>query len=392
MEVLGGGTFLTGSTVNVASGTVFDFNGSYTIASGVTLAGAGTFGLYAGTLTVNGNLTAPHFQQTAGLLAGLPVITGGYDWQGGNWSSGTTTTVGAGGVLTISTVVDHDYNATAIVNNGTVNWQDGNLRSGSSGSITNTGTWNDNTALNYQFNNAFGGGTAPFTNNGTYIKTGASTTSDLVPFTNSSPGTIDVTAGTLSFTSTFANTNGSVFLGGGSAVDFPGALGLGSGTLTGTVQAPGGVTAGGLVQPVNLTITGGGLTLQSTSVLALQIGGPIAGTDYSLLAVSGSGALDGQLVINFTGGYQSVITPANTFTVLTATSALTGSFTDVANGARLNTADGFGSFVVNYGAASAFATSSIVLSGFQAVPEPSTGTLLGIGLVCCVLRLRRHRA
>ena len=101
-----------------------------------------------------------------------------YTWNSGDILTGSitptgTTTVNPADTLNIVSALDHDFNALAVTNNGTVNWQDGNLRSGSSGSITNTGIWNDNTTVNRQVNNAFGGGAATFTNYGTYNKTAA---------------------------------------------------------------------------------------------------------------------------------------------------------------------------------------------------------------------------
>ena len=392
IELLGGGTLLGTSTTTAATGATLYFNSSYNIASGATLNGPGTFQLLAGTLSVTGNLTAPNFLQTGGLLAGAPVITGGYAWQAGTWSSSGTNSVGSGGILTISTAADHDYNASAIINNGTVNWQAGYLRSGNGGTITNNGIWND-TTVNQQFNNAFGGTTATFTNNGTYARTGTGTTSVLIPFANNSTGTIVVSTGALSFTS-FTNTNGSVsFLNGGTA-SFPGVLDLGTGALSGwgTAATTGGVTAGGVVFPDNLAITGGGLTLQSTAILAIDIGGPVAGTDYSLVTISGSGALNGQLILSFSNGYEAAISGAATFIVFTAGSVLTGSFANVANGSRLVSGDSLGSFQVNYGVSSLFATNSVVLSGFQAVPEPSTWSLLGLGLLLAGLKARRRAA
>src|SRR5205085_2830334 len=48
-------------------------------------------------------------------------------------------------------------------------------------------------------------------------------------------------------------------------------------------------------------------------------------------------------------------------------------FQNVANGQRLFTSDGAGSFQVNYGTGSAFASNRLVLSNFvTAIPEPST--------------------
>jgi hypothetical protein len=64
---------------------------------------------------------------------------------------------------------------------------------------------------------------------------------------------------------------------------------------------------------------------------------------------------------------------------------IAGSFTNVANGQRLNTRDGGGSFVVNYGTSSALDPSGVILSGFQPNTNPavlrniSTRALVGNG-------------
>ena len=82
------------------------------------------------------------------------------------------------------------------------------------------------------------------------------------------------------------------------------------------------------------------------------------------------------------------VTPVNgsqTFTILTSNQALLGAFDNVANGGRLNTADGFGSFQVNYGSGSLFGAQSVVVTAF--VPEPSAALLLTASLA--VLGLRR---
>jgi hypothetical protein len=76
---------------------------------------------------------------------------------------------------------------------------------------------------------------------------------------------------------------------------------------------------------------------------------------------------------------------ADTYLLLKAQSPIAGSFTNVANGQRLNTRDGGGSFVVNYGASSAFDPTGVVLSAFQPNTNPailrniSTRGLVGTG-------------
>lgn len=101
--------------------------------------------------------------------------------------------------------------------------------------------------------------------------------------------------------------------------------------------------------------------------LKLEIGG-LNGLHDSLI-VSGSADIDGQLEICLTNGF----TPdsSDTFPVFAAAS-LIGIFDNISNGQRLDTADGLGSFIVNYGIGSPFAANQIVLSQF----EPA-GVLLG---------------
>jgi hypothetical protein len=67
---------------------------------------------------------------------------------------------------------------------------------------------------------------------------------------------------------------------------------------------------------------------------------------------------------------------------------MTGSFLNVANGQRLETSDGSGNFVVNYGAG-AYAD-EVALSDFQpgALPEPTSAVLLLFGGMGMLARRR----
>jgi hypothetical protein len=64
-------------------------------------------------------------------------------------------------------------------------------------------------------------------------------------------------------------------------------------------------------------------------------------------------------------GFDASVAAADTFTILASNQPLSGEFLNVAPGTRLNTADGHGSFRVNYGATSAFGATTVVLSDFQ---------------------------
>jgi hypothetical protein len=288
--------------------------------------------------------------------------------------------------LAISGTSDHDFDGRAFVNNGTVTWSAGHLRSGNSGTITNNAAWND-AATNYQFNNPFGGTALVFTNSatGTYTKSNSGTTTFQVPFTNS--GNIVVQAGTLAFASSFTNSGGSITTAGGN-VTFANALDLGTGTLggSGTITAPS-VTAGGIVAPGNspgaLTITGD-LTLLATATSKFEIGGLTAGTQYDTLNVSGTATLNGTLELRFVNGFAATVQGSDTFTLLNA-ATLTGTFANVTtNGFRLATTDGLGSFAVN------FSGTALTLTNFVPVPEPSTWALVLTGLSLIVVLARRR--
>ncbi|WP_228714458.1 autotransporter-associated beta strand repeat-containing protein [Posidoniimonas corsicana] len=81
------------------------------------------------------------------------------------------------------------------------------------------------------------------------------------------------------------------------------------------------------------------------AVLAIEVSGATAGTDYDLLAADEI-LLGGQLAVTLIG---DGFTPAfdDVFTVVSAAS-LSGAFDNVADGSRLNTTDGEGSFIVSY--------------------------------------------
>jgi len=132
------------------------------------------------------------------------------------------------------------------------------------------------------------------------------------------------------------------------------------------------------------TLTGSGtvygnLVLSSDpSQLDFNIGGTNQGTTYDYLAITGNVTLAGDLNIAFKNGFQNAITSGEAFAILTVagTNAITGAFDDVADGARLETTDGYGSFQVNY--ESSTNANEILLSDFVATPEPgSLGVIIG---------------
>jgi hypothetical protein len=101
--------------------------------------------------------------------------------------------------------------------------------------------------------------------------------------------------------------------------------------------------------------------------LAIDIAGPTTNTQYDVVGSEGFASLNGLLQLTLIG---FTPTGAQTFTILNTVGGIGGAFSNVANGQRLTTTDGGGSFLVNYGTGSAFDPTSIVLSSFIAVALP----------------------
>jgi T5SS/PEP-CTERM-associated repeat protein len=106
---------------------------------------------------------------------------------------------------------------------------------------------------------------------------------------------------------------------------------------------------------------GGSYTQLAGAELDLEIGGTAAGTQYSFVGIDGPAVLDGELRLSLVNGF--VPAASDTFTVLGAF-GIQGEFKNVADGGRLTTADGAGSFLVRYEPADQDGENHIVLSDF----------------------------
>ncbi len=321
----GGTNSGTGAFTIAAGGNVVFSSATYTLSDNSTLTGSGTAQLTGGTLAATGNVTLSHFQFNGGTLTGTQSFAGNLTWNRGTWNdSGTTTTIASGAALTISTAGDHDYDAHAVVNNGTVNWTAGRLRSGDGGSFTNNATFNDQLAAATDINADYGNGVATFINapGGIYTKSGSDVTRFYtVPFNNR--GTVNVNAGTLQLNAGGTNSATGVFnTASGATTLFSNSYGIVDGsalTGLGTYQVSGGVfTISGNVSVVGFLQTGGtfagtqtftsGSTLtwnsgiwNDSSATTLAAGSTLTiatGTDhdFSARAIVNNG------IVNWTGG------------------------------------------------------------------------------------------
>lgn len=228
------------------------------------------------------------------------------------------------------------------------------------------------------------------TNNGTFQKTaGESTTTVNAPFTTN--GIVRADTGILHFADSFNFDNGLLALGGGQVtlaqtLSFPSTSALtGNGTIIGNVETSGFVSPGNSIGSLSIT---GDLTLLPDSNSFFEVDADSDPKSVDLVSVSGNLVLGGTLSWN----QLSALDPISTdmFTLFTANN-LTGHLLE--RGARLSTANGHRSFIVNYGTTSIFDTNSVVFSDFEftPVPEPSTWALLMTGLFLVGWQGRRRR-
>lgn len=132
-----------------------------------------------------------------------------------------------------------------------------------------------------------------------------------------------------------------------------------------------------------------GLSFSGGALLSLELGGLLRGSGHDALNVGGSVDLGGDTVLqlSFINGFTAAA--GQQFALIQAGGGLFGQFANVADGGRLQVADGSGSFLVQYGDGQ-----RLLLSDFQAaaVPEPSTWALALAGAGLLAWRHRRRHA
>jgi hypothetical protein len=181
---------------------------------------------------------------------------------------------------------------------------------------------------------------------------------------------------TISTASVVALQNGSLMsaqlaLNGGSFVWTGGELRVDvfQGSLTnplGGRLAPGRAADG--LPAIGSTTISGNYVQQLGATLVSEIGGPVPITGFDFVDVAGSAQLGGLLEVRLLNGY--IPNPTATFTILNAGGGITGGFSLFGNGQRVTTADGVGSFLVNYGPSSSYDANKVVLSAFQLLQKP----------------------
>lgn len=359
--------------VNVNNGTVdsqlgtITFGGANTFNAGTVFTGAGSVVVNTAS-TFNGAFTSSNLTLSAGTQTGAAAVLSGQ----ARWTAGTLAgswTVAPGATLTAAGAGSKSLIGASLVNSGLLAWQAG---SGDiafiSASLTNQGVLDAQGDATL----AYGGGAAStVTNNGVLRKSGGSgstvlSNSTLLSFVNN--GTVDVQVGTIVLPASFNN----------------------AGTLkgSGTLQTSGTLTNNGTLAPGSfgvgtLALTGGALAQTAASTFAVDLTSLSA---FDLLNVAGATALNGTLALNCLGACSFAV--GDSFTILNATGALTGTFASV-------TMAGFasGAFNVIYDTANSDVR-LFVTQAVTAVPEPSTYAMLlaGVAVLGSLAWRRRPQA
>ena len=334
----GGGSL--GGSFAAASGTTIDFSGGSFAAAGATVSGAGFVQFNGGTLTLGTDAIA-NVALTGGTLMLGPAFQGGTITNltlAGSTLAGTNTVTGTmncpagivGGPLTIASTGVLNLNGSGTVyveapltNGGTVNWTGGTITvygcSGAAGPIVNLAGAQWNVLCDQTMNQSCVSASSYFANAGT-VKKSSSTgvTYFSLPFNNT--GVVTALSGTLNFngggtlggtfaagTGTLINFSAGAFSSSGNvAINGPGTVQLGGGTLTlsnnpiANLPLIGGTVVlsptfqGGTI--TNLTVAGS--TLAGTNVVTgtlnlsgTTITGPLTIANNGVLNLIGNGTL-----------------------------------------------------------------------------------------------------
>jgi fibronectin type 3 domain-containing protein len=378
----GSGALLTGSATIATGGNVLMISGTGPIAISASVTGtAGIVVAGSGSLAVNSQLSTAG--QAFTVLGGTATLNSGRDTEANVEVDGGTLLIGGSGAPNryssaanyetlkvtgglFSYVPAGGYGFRMNGDNGPASSgntgygfsaaQSGGLVSisGGGGGNFNMGNTSGSCSTIY---NLSGSGTVSVTNGSSWVL-GADTAGSSVTAFNMSGGKIFV-AGSMSGSQGTGARQAFAWTGGTLAVFTYTATNLTSGTAivvsasSNTLVNAGGVLApGDIGSPGLTTITGNYAVTSSNAVLAIDLSGTTpasafqdAATTFDRVKITGSANLGGALEVTLINNF--VPSSTGTFTILSATSAVTGSFTNVAFGSRLTTTDGLGSFLVS---------------------------------------------
>ena len=310
------GTGTNTGVINVAAGADFRINsgGSFAFNAGTVVSGAGLLDVGGGTLTVatpisltilsvfgagavtaNSPLTVGTLFLSPGTLNGTADVTvnGQFTFDGSTLSGSGNVAANGGSTFTASST--STVNGRSLILGGASTWSSGNINLGNGGVLTNAaGGTLTATSDNVLTNNL--GGTGAFVNNGTFVKqTGIGNTTFINGVTFTNTGSVNVQTGTLAVASGIAN-SGTVQVAFGATISGSitsagsGALVRGTGIYSGALILNNGSTLHPGGSPGILTVANNPVTMNAGSFFAVDLNGTTAGTGYSQLVLSGTGA------------------------------------------------------------------------------------------------------
>ena len=283
-----------------------------------------------GVVTLNQDITIEKFNLTGGTLTGPTSFTLTLN-DLFTWTGGTLTGLGnvaAGGGMTLSGTGSKNLEGSRVLtNDGTATLSGGYVQFTASGStapgavLDNNGVFNATSDADILFNN-IGGGQPSFSNDGTFNKSGAGTTTSIaIAFNNA--GTVNVDSGTLALTTSTSSGNFSVaslatlsYTGAHTFNATSSISGAGTVNVTGTVTGAGTTSISGITTNLTGTMTGSGSVTFNSGVLNWT-SGTMTGTGTTAIAapatlnLSGTGSknLEGSRVLTndgtatLSGGY-----------------------------------------------------------------------------------------
>ena len=349
-------------------------NGTHTFNSGAAVGGTGSVVLRAAenfnagsaltitnvqvasgvtTLGMAGPVTIPNFNHTAGTLGGTAQVdvTNSYSWTGGDQDGGGVTN--ANTLLTINPGFAVTIRSRTLNLNAGANFTNGFISHGQGAVINVPGGQTFNITGDFGLSFGQGGMRGVFNNAGILTKSAGAGASGIdVDLVNT--GTVLAASGTLSFTSSYAQSAGSTALNGGNLAggityNFTGGLLTGAGSISGSVNNNGAIVAPG-VTTGTLTISGT-YTQSASGTLTIKLGGTGAGS-FDVLAVGGTATLAGTLNLASFGGF--IPAGGNSFQIMTFANR-SGDFTainDTTGSPFVRTpAPGATNYVINYAAA-----------------------------------------
>jgi filamentous hemagglutinin len=350
---------ITNGTLDVSSGLMNVSNGTL---NGVSVVG-GDLQLPAnGNLQILNSISIANHNLDLGTYATLyfdgasqsvdnlnitPATTATIVVGGPNSTGSATLTLGANTTLHGGVQINQEVTHNALVNNGTINSD--STFSGELGISINTDKFINHGTAEATLGNALNINSGSFTNTGTLLANYQSTVSVAGSFSNS--GHVVLSGGTLSATNK---------------------IDIGSGTLSGSGSINANVTLDSTPAP---------------STLSFQL---LSANVFDSLTINGSMKLGGDLAATLVGGYTP--THSDSFVVVDVNNAdiLSGAFANVADGARLETSDGTGTFTVDY--ADGSYPQEVVLTAFTPAPEPGSASIFCIAGAGALLRRRRRTA